>query len=140
PFAEACPRWIQRAYDAAADSRSGAALGCGAAAGRASTPSGGAASSLRNDSATAANNEPQPITAATTGTVMPLSNMKPAMIGAKIEPPRPTPIAKPVPAARTCVGYAWAKIAYMPLIAALTKNPQAMQIKVICVRSEPTVP
>jgi hypothetical protein len=44
------------------------------------------------------------MTNATKGTPTPPSNMKPATIGARIDPPRPTPIANPVPAERTWVG------------------------------------
>ena len=50
------------------------------------------------------------------------------MIGASTEPPRPMPTAKPVPNARTCVGNAWAKIAYMPTIAAFVTKPATQQI------------
>ena len=38
----------------------------------------------------------------------------PARFGASTDPPRPTPTAKPVPNARTCVGNAFANSAYMP--------------------------
>src|SRR5690606_25950728 len=70
----------------------------------ASIASGGAASSLRNTSTIAATSDPQALIVATTGTDIPPSNRNPATIGASSEPPRPKPIAKPVPADRTCVG------------------------------------
>ncbi len=65
---------------------------------------------------------------ATVGSCRPPANRKPARIGAITEPPRPTPTAKPVPNARTCVGNALAKIAYMPVIAPFVKKPAAAQI------------
>src|SRR5438093_219213 len=57
------------------------------------------------------------------------------MIGATKEPPRPNPTAQPVPKARTCVGKACAKSAYMPTMAPLTKKPAAAQIAASIVRS-----
>ena len=44
-------------------------------------------------------------------------------MGASTEPPRPVPMAKPVPEARMWLGNTWAKIAYRPLIAPLVKKP-----------------
>src|SRR5688572_30839379 len=62
-------------------------------------------------------------------------NRNPAMIGASTDPPRPMPTATPVPEARTCVGNAFAKIAYIPVIAAFVQNPDTMQIRISLVRS-----
>src|SRR5690606_33277276 len=52
----------------------------------------------------AAISEPAAISKATCDSAAPAAKRKPATIGPIAEPPRPTPIAKPVPPARTSVG------------------------------------
>src|SRR5215831_15801325 len=79
--------------------------------------------------------DPAPSANDTVGSEKPNWKRNPAMMGASTDPPRPTPTAKPVPEARTCVGNALANIAYIPVIEALVQNPATMQINVSLVRS-----
>src|SRR5262245_20804597 len=80
-----------------ADATDGRTFGAGTAAGR--------SPSIRSMTNTIAPiSEPMDSVSAITGSEKPPWNMKPAIIGAITAPPRPTPIAKPLPKARTCVG------------------------------------
>ena len=103
------------------------------------TPAGGAghqcrSSTRRFSSTMAATSDPRPMSNETVGSAYDV-NRKPAMIGASTDPPRPTPTATPVPDARTCVGNAFAKIAYIPVIAAFVQKPATMQMRMSFVRS-----
>ena len=59
---------------------------------------------ISNQIATAANVEPSPMIIETVCKPWPAVNSKPASIGASTEPPRPIPIANPVPVARVLAG------------------------------------
>ena len=61
------------------------------------------------------------MTIASVGKVAPFSNRKPARIGDRTAPPRPTPITKPVPVARTCVADRQMLGLVLPLITAEMK-------------------
>src|SRR5687767_13101794 len=85
-------------------------------------------SSLSISSVHAASVDPAAIANETDGSEKPAVNRKPARMGASTDPPRPTPIAKPVPEARTCVGKACAMMAYRPTMPALMQKPASAQI------------
>ena len=76
-------------------------------------------------SAVAASNDPLAMMAETAGSPIPAANSPPATAGASADPPRPTPMAKPVAVARNPAGNDWATSAYSPTMPALVKKPAA---------------